>query len=180
MSDNKRQLNPLLLLIAILLCLSAGFLFHRTTFDPEYKIPSRHTSVIKKAQSTPTPVITQKPKATAGISAAPSATAKPSVAPTTSATQAAQETPSPQASSGVWTSSGSNWMFMVDGSPYTGWLIDTDGKHYFFDKDGIMQTGWVDDNSKRYYMDMDGIMQTGTITVDGKTYELQSDGSLKK
>ena len=49
---------------------------------------------------------------------------------------------------------------MVDGVPYTGWLIDTDGKHYFFDKDGIMQTG--------------------TITVDDQNYELQADGSLKK
>ena len=35
-----------------------------------------------------------------------------------------------------------------------------DGKHYFFDKDGIMQTG--------------------TITVDDQNYELQADGSLKK
>ena len=52
--------------------------------------------------------------------------------------------------------------------------------HYFFDKDGIMQTGWVDDNGKRYYMDLDGIMQTGTITVDDQNYELQADGSLKK
>ena len=180
MSDNKRQLNPLLLLIAILLCLSAGFLFHRTSFDPKYKIPSRHTSVIKKAQSTPTPVVTQTPGKNAGISAPPSVTPEPSVSPTESAMQVAQETPSPQADSGVWTSSGSNWMFMVDGVPYTGWLIDTDGKHYFFDKDGIMQTGWVDDSGKRYYMDMDGIMQTGTITVDDKTYELQPDGSLKK
>ena len=180
MSDNKRQLNPLLLLIAILLCLSAGFLFHRTSFDPKYKFPTRHSSVIKKAQTTPTPVITQKPKITATVSAAPSVTDKPTASPTKSAAQPTQEEASPQADSGIWTSSGSNWMFLVDGVPYTGWLIDTDGKHYFFDKDGIMQTGWVDDNGKRYYMDMDGIMQTGTITVDGKTYELQSDGSLKE
>ena len=41
---------------------------------------------------------------------------------------------------------------MVDGVPYTGWLIDTDGKHYFFDKDGIMQTGWVKDDGNWYYM----------------------------
>ena len=54
------------------------------------------------------------------------------------------------------------------------------GNYNFFDKDGIMQTGWVDDNDKRYYMDLDGIMQTGTITVDDQNYELQADGSLKK
>ena len=62
----------------------------------------------------------------------------------------------------------------------TVFLTQADGKHYFFDKDGIMQTGWVDDNGKRYYMDLDGIMQTGTITVDDQNYELQADGSLKK
>mgnify|MGYP000408778312 CR=1 FL=1 len=62
MSDKKRHLNPLLLLIAILLCLSAGFLFRRTSFDPNYKIPARHSSVIKKSKVTPTPVLTQKPK----------------------------------------------------------------------------------------------------------------------
>lgn len=177
MSDNKRHPNPLLLLIAILLCLSSGFLFHRTSFDPDYKISVRHSSVIKKSQVTPTPVVTQKPRTGTDISATPAITVRPSVSP---AVSTAQDEVSPEAGTGVWTSSGSNWMFMVDGVPYTGWLIDTDGKHYFFDKDGIMQTGWVNDNGKRYYLDMDGIMQTGTITVDGKSYELQADGSLKK
>ena len=157
MSDKKRHLNPLLLLIAILLCLSAGFLFRRTSFDANYKIPARHSSVIKKSKVTPTPVPTQKPKANVSISATPTITVEPSVSPSESISQ--DET-SPEASLGVWTSSGSNWMFMVDGVPYTGWLIDTDGKHYFFD--------------------LDGIMQTGTITVDDQNYELQADGSLKK
>ena len=125
MSDKKRHLNPLLLLIAILLCLSAGFLFRRTSFDPNYKIPARHSSVIKKSKVTPTPVLTQKPKANVSISATPTITVEPSVSPSESISQ--DET-SPEASLGVWTSSGSNWMFMVDGVPYTGWLIDTDGK----------------------------------------------------
>ena len=107
---------------------------------------------------------------------------------TSKATQKPTETPtvsddsniSPEASEGTWTASGSNWLFLVDGQPYTGWLTDTDHKKYYFNKDGIMQTGWIDVDQKRYYMDQDGIMQTGTITVDGETYELQTDGSLKK
>lgn len=74
MSDKKRHLNPLLLLIAILLCLSAGFLFRRTSFDANYKIPARHSSVIKKSKVTPTPVLTQKPKANVSISATPTIT----------------------------------------------------------------------------------------------------------
>ena len=68
---------------------------------------------------------------------------------------------------------------MVNGAPYTGWLTDTDGKRYFFDSNGIMQTGWVEDNGKRYFMDLDGIMQTGFVTTGGKSYELLADGSLK-
>ena len=86
---------------------------------------------------------------------------------------------SPEAKKGVWTASGSDWSFLVDGTAYTGWLTDTDGKRYYFDKAGIMQTGWVDVGNKRYYMDLDGIMQTGDITVDGKTYHLNADGSLQ-
>lgn len=86
---------------------------------------------------------------------------------------------SPEASEGTWTSSGSNWMFLVDGNAYTGWLTDTDGKRYYFDENGIMQTGWVDVDGKRYYMDLDGIMQTGDITIGKKSYHLNDDGSLE-
>ena len=84
MSDKKRHLNPLLLLIAILLCLSAGFLFRRTSFDPNYKIPARHSSVIKKSKVTPTPVLTQKPKANVSISATPTITVETAVSPSES------------------------------------------------------------------------------------------------
>ena len=70
---------------------------------------------------------------------------------------------SPEASEGSWASSGSNWMFLVDDKPYTGWFTDTDGKQYYMDETGIMQTGWTDIGKKRYYFDMDGILQTGTV-----------------
>lgn len=86
---------------------------------------------------------------------------------------------SKEASEGVWVSSGSNWMFLVDSKAYTGWLTDTDGKQYYMDEAGLMQTGWTDIGNKRYYFDMDGILQTGTLTIGKKSYELDSDGSLK-
>lgn len=70
-------------------------------------------------------------------------------------------------------------MYLVDDKAFTGWLTDTDGKRYYFDAAGIMQTGWTDIDGKRYYMDLDGIMQTGDIQIDGKTYHLNEDGSLK-
>ena len=81
---------------------------------------------------------------------------------------------SPEASEGSWASSGSNWMFLVDDKPYTGWFTDTDGKQYYMDETGIMQTGWTDIGKKRYYFDMDGILQTGTVIIDKKTYELDT------
>ena len=86
---------------------------------------------------------------------------------------------SAEASKGIWASSGSNWMFLIDNIPYTGWLTDTDGKQYYMDNAGIMQTGWTDIGNKRYYFDMDGILQTGTVNINGKSYELNEDGSLK-
>ena len=86
---------------------------------------------------------------------------------------------SPEASEGKWASSGSSWMFLVDDKPYTGWFTDTDGKQYYMDKAGIVQTGWTDIGKKRYYFDMDGILQTGTVKIGKKTYELDTDGSLK-
>ena len=86
---------------------------------------------------------------------------------------------SAEASEGTWASSGSSWMFLIDNAPYTGWLTDTDGKQYYMDDAGIMQTGWTDIGNKRYYFDMDGILQTGTVKIDGKSYELDTDGSLK-
>ena len=32
---------------------------------------------------------------------------------------------------------------MVDGTAYTGWLTDTDGHRYYFNKDGIMPVSYT-------------------------------------
>ena len=109
------------------------------------------------------------------ISVSPSATPSP-----TPVKEQDAENVSPEAESGTWTADGTNWKFMVNGKAYTGWLTDTDGHRYYFNKKGIMQTGWLETGKKRYYLDEDGIMQTGTITIDGQKYTFASDGSLKK
>ena len=85
---------------------------------------------------------------------------------------------SPEAAIGIWTSAEGKWVFLVNETPYTGWLIDTDGHEYYFDPNGYMMTGWIEDNEKKYYLDLDGIKQYGTITVNGTEYKLQDDGSL--
>ena len=151
MPSRKKHTNPFLLLIAIALCLVLGVTLRQSTAD---------FSVLEETSSSMTASSdNQKQDKTDSDqkeNSAPSATASPT--PTKKPSDSKCKV-SDEAASGVWTSSGSNWLFMVDGKAHTGWLTDTDGKTYYFNQDGIMQTG--------------------IITVDGKSYELQSDGSLK-
>lgn len=171
MPSRKKHTNPFLLLIAIAICLVLGVTLRQSNADFSVlsEKPSQSVASVSDSQEQNEPDSDQK-------SVSPSETATPSP---TEKPSSSERKISDEAASGVWTSSGSDWLFMVDGKAYTGWLTDTDGKTYYFNKDGIMQTGWVDADGKRYYMDLDGIMQTGVVTVDGKSYELLDDGSLK-
>ena len=172
MPDRNRRTNLLLLLVMVLICTGCALLFRQSTAYPS-KVEGGTVRLFASED-------TEKPEADNGSSKTDVSESEEKVSP--AATPTATPVPfevSPEAEKGVWTSSGSNWMFMVDGQAYTGWLTDTDGKRYFFDSSGIMKTGWVDDGGKRYFMDLDGIMQTGFITTEGKSYELLSDGSLK-
>ena len=171
MPSRKKHTNPFLLLIAIAICLVLGVTLRQSNADFSVlsEKPSQSVASVSDSQEQNEPDSDQK-------SVSPSETATPSP---TEKPSSSERKISDGAASGVWTSSGSDWLFMVDSKAYTGWLTDTDGKTYYFNKDGIMQTGWVDADGKRYYMDLDGIMQTGVVTVDGKSYELLDDGSLK-
>lgn len=173
MPGGNKRINIFLLLLTVLLCFGCGYLFRQTTAVPS-KLEDE-TIELFTADDTGE-LLSHKNEAPeeekSSVQVSPSPSAEPTATP-------ALIKVSPEASSGVWTSIGSSWMFMVNGAPYTGWLTDTDGKRYFFDSNGIMQTGWVEDNGKRYFMDLDGIMQTGFVTTGGKSYELLADGSLK-
>lgn len=171
MPSRKKHTNPFLLLIAIAICLVLGVTLRQSNADFSVlsEKPSQSVASVSDSQEQNEPDSDQK-------SVSPSETATPSP---TEKPSSSERKISDVAASGVWTSSGSDWLFMVDSKAYTGWLTDTDSKTYYFNKDGIMQTGWVDADGKRYYMDLDGIMQTGVVTVDGKSYELLDDGSLK-
>ena len=171
MSSRKKHTNPFLLFIAIAICLVLGVTVRQSTADFSI-LQDKETGTTASVPDSNDQSQTDSDKK----SVSPAETATPTPAKTVSDPG---RKVSKEAASGVWTSSGSNWLFMVDGKAHTGWLTDTDGKTYYFNKDGIMQTGWVDADGKRYYMDQDGIMQTGIITVDGKSYELLNDGSLK-
>ena len=52
--------------------------------------------------------------------------------------------------------------------------------YYYYGRDGKALTSrWASINGQWYYFDEDGIMQTGSITVDGFNYYLGEDGSRK-
>ena len=172
MSGHSPQTSRLLTVIAVFLCICMSGIFTRSSALPSQISPSSdaETLVSEEISLTVTPVDI------------PQATPTPSPKVTKAASKNKSKKSfkvSHEASEGNWTSSGSNWMFLVDGNAYTGWLTDTDGKRYYFDENGIMQTGWVDVDGKRYYMDLDGIMQTGDITIGKKSYHLNDDGSLE-
>lgn len=158
MSDNSPQTNRWLILLAVFLCFIFAGIFTRSSAAPT-QVSTVGEMELALSEHNDEQIILNTPTPT------------PSPVPSDKATDSSIE--------GSWISSGSNWMFLVDGKAYIGWLTDTDGKRYYFDDNGIMQTGWVDSSKKRYYMDMDGIMQTGEIKVDGKTYHLNEDGTLQ-
>lgn len=186
MSGHSKRTSPFLFLIVVLFCLLLGFSFTRSSASRSQRNEGTQPDMFVATDADDSASISegtvtkddstndsQKPE----ISPTPTPSPVPTKAPAKEKKQSSEI--SPEASAGVWTPSGSNWMFLVDGTPYTGWLIDTDGHHYYFNSKGIMQTGWLDDNGKRYYLDLDGIMQTGEVTIGKETYQFLEDGSLE-
>lgn len=179
MPGQKTGPNKGLLLLAVLLCLILGGIFTRSSAQPS---PLNEQDMFVAEDVPKEPAASKSTKADLSTGTEhPKATESPeiSVSPTPTPAEPEKEV-SPQAEKGVWTPSGSNWTFLIDGIPYTGWLHDTDGKTYYFNADGIMQTGWIEVDQNRYYMDLDGIMQTRTQKIDGKTYSFSPDGVLKE
>ena len=172
MSGHSPQTSRLLTVIAVFLCICMSGIFTRSSALPSQISPSSdaETLVSEEISLTVTPVDI------------PQTTPTPSPKVTKAASKNKSKKSfkvSPEASEGNWTSSGSNWMFLVDGNPYTGWLTDTDGKRYYFDENGIMQTGWVKDGSNWYYMNGSGVMKTGWQKLaDGNWYYFYEDGHM--
>ena len=163
MSEHTPRMNRLLIFVAVFLCLICGILFTQSSAGPFESSSTSVVSINTSDISTIEPSSDRDHHTDASISSgAPSPSATPSPVPTEIPET---EKVSPEAENGVWTPDGTNWKF---------------GHRYYFNKDGIMQTGWITLGKKRYYLDEDGIMQTGTITVNGKKYTLAADGSLKK
>ena len=68
------------------------------------------------------------------------------------------------------------WSYYNNGAKATGWVQA--GAWYYLNANGIMQTGWVNDNGTWYYCNASGAMQTGWL-LDGSTwYYLNANGSM--
>ena len=73
---------------------------------------------------------------------------------------------------------GVTYYFDANGVMQTGWQ-KIGGGWYYFDGSGAMQTGWVKTNGKWYYLSSSGVMQTGWVQDGGKWYYLTTGGAMK-
>ena len=60
-----------------------------------------------------------------------------------------------------------------------GWFKNDEGKWNYYDENGELFTGWLEDGGSTYYLDEDGVMLTGWQEIDGETYCFNPGGSMK-
>ena len=152
MPGRKQRTNKILVLIAVLLCLGCGIMVTQSSANPS-PIDSKQIPDMFVAKNVDDSTIQSEGIVAENTEAddpqvpadEPEPTETPTPAPTpTPVPEVTQAEASPEAAQGVWTSSGSNWCFLVNGTPYTGWLTDTDGKRYYLNSEGLMHTGWLE------------------------------------
>lgn len=70
-----------------------------------------------------------------------------------------------------WVKTSKGYIYKTTGSTIVanGWK-KINGKWYYFDKSGYMQTGWLKDGSKWYYLNSGGDMATGWLKVGSTWY----------
>lgn len=77
-----------------------------------------------------------------------------------------------------WKFENNQWYFYKESLMQTGWVQDN-GKWYYLAKDGAMKTGWVQDAGKWYYLGGNGVMATGWVQDSGKWYYLNNSGAMQ-
>lgn len=77
-----------------------------------------------------------------------------------------------------WVKTEIGWMYNENGKPVTV-CKQIDGKWYYFESTGVMQTGWKQISGKWYYLHTDGAMRTGWKQIDGKWYYFHTDGAMR-
>lgn len=73
------------------------------------------------------------------------------------------------------------YYFSDSGAMRTGWIkINAYGDYYYAGSNGrLYQNKWLKENGKWYYFDKYGEMETYSVTIKGKTYYFNDDGSCK-
>lgn len=82
-----------------------------------------------------------------------------------------------QALPGFFSVDGKTFYANADGELQSGWVCLGDS-HYFFDSDYVMQTGWCWDGSSWYWLDSDGSMTTGWRSISGSWYFFDDSGIM--
>ena len=78
---------------------------------------------------------------------------------------------------GFFSVDGKTFYANADGELQSGWVRMGDS-HYFFDSDYAMQTGWYWDGSSWYWLDSDGSMATGWRSISGSWYFFDDSGAM--
>ncbi len=73
---------------------------------------------------------------------------------------------------------GERYFFNEEGVMETGWVLDED-TWYYLAESGAMATGWVNDNGTWYYMEETGEMQTGWANDNGTWYYMNESGAMQ-
>ena len=80
---------------------------------------------------------------------------------------------------GSWLQTTDGWKYLNDnGTPISSQWIEDQGKWYYLDVHGMMQTGWLEQDGFWYYLKPDGSMVSGTCEIRGIQYRFSSDGRL--
>ena len=78
-----------------------------------------------------------------------------------------------------YTIDGTGYYFDKNGAMATGWVQDNDGYWYYANPNGSLATGWQKINNKWYYFDEEYYtMWTGPNLIDEKAYFLGEDGAM--
>lgn len=79
-----------------------------------------------------------------------------------------------------WDMTADGWKLQISesGDYIAAQWVFLDGKWYYFDAVGAMQTGWQQVNEKWYYLWPNGTMATGWVFLDGDWYYLGVDGVM--
>lgn len=67
-----------------------------------------------------------------------------------------------------------------DATPYTGFVTDeTSQVTYYFNENGIAQTGFQTVDGATYYLGEDGVLRTGLTSIDDSVYDFGTDGVMQ-